>query len=119
MIWARLRDGGRQSQKHWEITEVLLRHHEKMLEDRLSAQWRPLRQLVAASAGHHGWPPGLNDKGFSGSLGLTGMQAVEDSGEVVATFLALWPEASLAGVTTAQAKALSWWLPGRARPRPR
>lgn len=40
------------------------------------------------------------------------MDAIVDSAAVIDAFFDLWPEASLAGVTEAEAEALSLWLPG-------
>lgn len=98
--------------RHWEMTEVLLRHHDDGLTKFLGGKY-PMRRhwLYAATAGHHGQPP-TADPADSRILAAIGKQAIEDSSEVISAFAKLWPEASINALDREQILALSWWLPG-------
>lgn len=98
--------------RHWEMTEVLLVHHDALLAPALGASHHVRNPLYAAAAGHHGRPPGLADLRSARIAAAIGPEALADSGDFIAAALALWPGASLAGLTSAEAKRLSWWLPG-------
>lgn len=118
---AMLRGGAAQPFRHWEITEALLWAQ----DDRLAfvgASSRIRKLLYAAAAGHHGRPstadlaPNRSGTGPGGDwkamLDAAGPQAVADAGAVIDAFAALWPEASVEGLTLAEGKALSWRLNG-------
>lgn len=95
--------------RHWEITDVLLWHHKDRFIDRLETDEFVLNPLFAATSGHHGRPPSIDRPPPVHRIGL---DAVEDSAAVIDAFFSLWPEASLAGLSEAQAIELSLWLPG-------
>lgn len=105
---------------HWEVTEALLRHHDGVLASHLGGRWRSRFGLYAATAGHHGSPPwrdldevnGRPVGDFARMLDTAGAQAVGDSGKVIEAFLALWPDASLDGLTREQIVTLGWRLAG-------
>lgn len=106
-----LREGVIQAEKHWQVTEVLLRRHEDLLEPRLGGVNKRRFELYAAAAGHHGAPP--TDLRRDAVLKRAGAAAIADSGAAVAAFLDLWPDASLeALVDLEEAKRLSWWFSG-------
>lgn len=114
---AMLRDGAGQSAgSHWEVTEALLRHHDTLLAGQIGGRWQARYALYAASAGHHGRPPDKNQQLASAEwnrmLHCAGTHAVDDAATVIRAFLELWPGASLEGLLTAQAQALSWQLAG-------
>ncbi|MDO5647526.1 CRISPR-associated helicase Cas3' [Paracoccus sp. (in: a-proteobacteria)] len=109
---AMLRTGARQPQgRHWEITEILLTHHDVLLAS-LGGRRHHRLALYAATAGHHGGPPTRTGHDITRSLDTTGTDAITDACAVITAFLGLWPDASLNGLTGAQVNALSWWLPG-------
>lgn len=97
--------------RHWEMTEVLLHRYDAMLAQVLGGQQHHRQALYAATAGHHGRPPDLNlaDRRLIRAIGT---DAVTDAGTVIAAFSALWPRASLEGLTSERINALGWWLPG-------
>lgn len=97
--------------RHWEMTEVLLRHHAPLLAEILDADRFIRGPLFAATAGHHGRPPQM-DLSNPGNLDAIGADAQADSAALIRAFAGFWPGASLAGMTMAEAKTLSWWLPG-------
>ncbi|MFN4130313.1 MAG: CRISPR-associated helicase Cas3', partial [Paracoccaceae bacterium] len=107
--------------RHWEVSEVLLRHQDDLLAAHLGSEPHRRAALYAAVAGHHGRPP---DLGFPPSrmaarsfgemdevLKLAGA-GVAASREVIAAFAALWPEASLEGLSLEESQTLGWWLAG-------
>jgi CRISPR-associated endonuclease/helicase Cas3 len=110
---------------HWEVTEALLRQHDKY-KDTLARTLggRDIRRyaLYAATAGHHGRPPQRNlecnslgtDPGgeWKAMLDAAGPEAVADAGEVIDAFCALWPDASIANFEKAGLPALTWRLAG-------
>ena len=109
-----LRDGVPQGQgRHWEVTEAYLCHFDKVLGEKLGSRDTRRKQLHAATAGHHGRPPNRDERGFQSMLNAASPAGIADAGAVLATFLMLWPDASLEGLSSLEhAKALSWWLPG-------
>lgn len=115
-----LDQGQRQKYRHWELTEVLLHAHDGLLSSHISGQPLHRWQLYAATAGHHGKPPVLalgtlpkpqKLREFHRVLKVAG-SGIEPAGEVIDAFCNLWPHASLSGLTSAEVKRLSWWLPG-------
>ncbi len=106
-----LHQGTRQPHRHWEMTEVLLLHHDARLAQILGSRPTRRRYLYAATAGHHGSPPSL-DTSDRRILRMLGDDAIRDSAKVIDAFAALWPTASLEALALDDARALSWWLPG-------
>ncbi|WP_374803916.1 CRISPR-associated helicase Cas3' [Paracoccus zhouxuedongae] len=110
---AMLTSGARQVWgRHWELTEVLLRRHDAVLAAALGGSRHVRQPLYAAAAGHHGRPPNIADFDSLRRMDAIGPQAVADSGALIEAFVGLWPGASVAGLSMADAKRLSWWLPG-------
>lgn len=107
-----IRSGETQLQPHWQVTEFYLNKHDIVLAGVLGSNARIRALFYAATAGHHGRPPDLEmrraDRLFSGRL-RGGLRDVPD---VVNSLAALWPGASLEGVSWEEAIQLSWWLPG-------
>lgn len=108
---AMLREGAPQIQRHWQMSEVLLNHHDTLLGGYLGSRASRRRFLYAATAGHHGRPPTV-DAHDPRLLTALGEEAVHDSAETIRAFATLWPDASLAELSRADIIALSWWLPG-------
>lgn len=110
---AMLRDqvGQGRNRQHWQMTEVLMAHHDQLLEETLGSRRSRRAYLYASVAGHHGRPPTVN---ISDPRILTalGNDSIVDSAKVIAAFAALWPKASLDELSRDDAIALSWWLPG-------
>ena len=106
--------------RHWEVTEALLRAHDARLAGVLGASWQVRHELYAASAGHHGRPPGkeLQDRRgqpwgqWQAMLAAAGPEAAQDAAAVIDAFLTLWPGASVEGRAHTDAMALSWQLAG-------
>lgn len=109
--------GGRsQGPRHWQVTEVLLQRNDNLLAARLGSRWQRRFPLYAATAGHHGKPPDLSETDQKRSLTWIGKDALDDARATIAAFPDLWPEASLdSPQSEAEAKRLSWWLPGLVR----
>ena len=111
---AMLRGEGAQSARHWQVTEAWLRDED--MEDRICAriggEYLALQPLVAAIAGHHGGPPGDTARDHRRMRDRAGPQAAEDARAFVEACLDLWPQASLAGIDSTEAMALSWRLSG-------
>ena len=108
------------SYRHWQVSEVLLRHHDDLLEVYLGSAPHRRAALYAAVAGHHGRPSDLalpsghgptryGPKDVALKLAGTGVAA---SREVISAFAALWPDASLDGISLEEAQTLGWWLAG-------
>ncbi|NAZ36457.1 CRISPR-associated helicase Cas3' [Rubellimicrobium sp. CFH 75288] len=112
---AMLREGRRQTRRHWEVTELWLRRNEGLLLGRLGGEAGALRALAAACAGHHGQPPsavsgfGLDD--FARMERAAGPEAARDARAAIEALLGLWPGARL-DMDVAEAQRLSWWLSG-------
>ena len=103
---------GRQAHAHWEVSEAHLLQNEEWLCQRLQVQPRPLRQLIAATAGHHGRPPRAGYDDLARMRRAAGHDAGKDARAAIEALAELWPDAELAGLDLAEAKSLSWWLPG-------
>lgn len=97
---------------HWEVTEVLLRHHDARLAPALCLTARHREQLYSATAGHHGRPPRADSEGRWRMLRDAGQEAIADAGAAIGAFHAFWPAASLADLARVQVYHLGWWLPG-------
>ena len=110
---AALRDGAPQSLYHWQHSHRLLERLDEGLAERMGGSRRVRRILAAAVAGHHGGPPApqdaRQDRRQDTQIGSEGFEAAE---RALAAVLALPLDASLADITDAQAKALSWRLSG-------
>lgn len=106
-----IRLGAAQTLRHWELTEAWLLGDDG-LRGRLGADGHVWRALVGAVAGHHGRPSKQDERYFPRYRARAGAEAARDVPAVVADLLVLWPDASLAGLTRAEAKRLSWWLSG-------
>lgn len=110
---AMLRTGQTQPQgRHWELTEILLGHHDSLLAARIGGRPHHRRALYAATAGHHGGPPWREGHDVGRSLDAAGAEAIRDAAAVIGMFLDLWPDACMEGLTGDQVNALGWWLPG-------
>lgn len=120
------------SPRHWELTEVLLHLNNTKLAAHLGGPASARYQLYAATAGHHGRPPSVEN----GMLPVRQMEkqekgddlsrlpdyiynalhhigtAKDDAAALVRAFCALWPDASLNDLSRETAVQLSWWLPG-------
>lgn len=107
-----LRGDDHKPASHWRATEVLLRHHDALLAPALGATQSGREALYAATAGHHGRPPDTDERDERVMLARIGARAVTDARTVIAAFLDLWPQASLAALDTSTIRARSWWLPG-------
>ncbi|MGB1209650.1 MAG: CRISPR-associated endonuclease Cas3'', partial [Paracoccaceae bacterium] len=108
---AMIDEGTPQGQRHWQITELYLRQLDQELGHQLGADLDIRFVLYAATAGHHGGPPNLSARDAKRTLhrlpkGRTAMR------EAAMALAALWPDATLDGLTYADALDLSWWLPG-------
>ncbi len=107
-----LAGGAGQNNRHWEVTELMLRDHDDLVASALSGDRDVRFGLYAAIAGHHGRPPRAEGKTFNTmrtNMGDTGRAASE---QVIQTFRELWPSASLAEIDDHEAAALSWRLAG-------
>lgn len=107
-----LRGGAAQGARHWQVTELLLHKHDRLLELRLASRFERRAMLYAATAGHHGRPPDLDARAEARAMLRAGPAAIADARTVIEAFLGLWPGASLTGMDEDEARALSWWLPG-------
>lgn len=96
---------------HWQMTEVLLAHHDPQIAGLLGGRDDHRQALYAATAGHHGRPPDL-DLSDRRPLRAIGGEAIADASRTIAAFAELWPRSSLDGLTSQQVIALQWWLPG-------
>jgi len=99
--------------RHWELSETWIFDHQARIADHLGIRTRALFQLNAAASGHHGKPSDrdLNDD-YMRMRRRAGADASRDAAQVVTRALALWPDASLAGMRSNEAKRFSWWLAG-------
>lgn len=112
---AMLLEGASQgSWPHWMVTEAWLRDDAlaQRLCARLGGTRHALRPLVAAIAGHHGGPPRANAEDRGRMRKDAGPEAAAAARAFVEACLDLWPEASLEGMRSPEAKTLSWWLSG-------
>ncbi|PWE32207.1 CRISPR-associated helicase/endonuclease Cas3 [Maritimibacter sp. 55A14] len=108
-----LRGAGRQTYRHWELTEVHLNANMSLLASILTPERdNRLPPLIGATAGHHGRPSTL-DQSKLGRAALTlTTEAKADAQDTIKAFASLWPEASIAGLTSKDVMRLSWWLSG-------
>ncbi|MCY3877169.1 MAG: CRISPR-associated helicase Cas3' [Rhodobacteraceae bacterium] len=100
---------------HSQLSFVLLQRHDGLLGKHVGGSPRSRSALYAAVAGHHGGPPELDDgRGILDRRWMTaiGTTAVETAADVIASVVELFPEASLNGLSTNDAKALSWKVSG-------
>ena len=109
---AMLTTGARQYARHWEMTEVLLYHHDGLLADLLGGTRSQRNRLYASVAGHHGRPPGLADLQDWRLTDAVGADGIADAAQAIRLVAGLWPGASLDGLTGESTQALNWWLPG-------
>lgn len=125
-----IRNGAKPSFRHWEVTEAHLIASEHRIASSLDVidfeeDSEALRQLFAATAGHHGKPPILQpalgnlDSGRNEYFRrlrrmrrCAGNQACDDACTLIEAFLSLWPKSSLNGLTLDEAKRLSWRFAG-------
>lgn len=109
-----LRGQGSQTWRHWQVTEAWLRAEvlEDLICDRIGGNDLALQPLVAAIAGHHGGPPRDTAGDHRRMRETTGAEAAADAQAFVEACLELWPQASLAGIDSMEAMALSWRLSG-------
>lgn len=117
-IGAKFRDmilhGKPQGRTHWEVTEAWLLGggiHARLCAA-LCGTRHALQPLAAAIAGHHGRPPTADQHRREDMRAAAGPDAARDALAFVETCLGLWPEASLAGLRSGEAKRLSWFLAG-------
>ena len=100
---------------HSQLSFVLLQHHDRLLEELIGGSPNARRALCAAVAGHHGGPPELDDgSGIPERrwMSAIGAQGIETAADAIASVATLFPEASLEGLSSGQAKALSWKVSG-------
>ena len=100
---------------HSQLSFVLLQRHDRLLADLVRGSPSARRSFCAAVAGHHGGPPELDDgRGVLQRRWTTaiGEQAFEAAADVIATVGTLFSDASLEGLTSGEAKALSWKVSG-------
>ncbi|WP_184154835.1 CRISPR-associated helicase Cas3' [Amaricoccus macauensis] len=105
---------GAQTWRHWQVTEAWLRAEamEDLICNRIGGSHLTLQPLVAAIAGHHGGPPSDTAADHRRMRVMAGPEAAADAQAFVEVCLDLWPEASLGGIDSAEARALSWRLSG-------
>jgi CRISPR-associated endonuclease/helicase Cas3 len=110
---AMLRSEGRQSFRHWEMTEVHLNANIDLLVDALCPD-RPnrLASLIGATAGHHGRPSKLDRIRLDRATVTLTAEAKEDGREAIHSMATLWPGACLSGMSSRDVTRLSWWLSG-------
>ncbi len=99
--------------RHWQHTYRLLRDHDELVSEKLGATKGVRKTFYAAVAGHHGGPPKhLDYRKSTDQANQIGTEAALIAGEVIKAVGALFPGASLDGVTEAEARSLSWALSG-------
>lgn len=102
-----------QTYRHWELTEVHLNDSANLLLSSLKVdQTDLLAPLISATAGHHGRPSKRVQRELARARITISAQAKSDAASVIFAFADLWPQASLANLTLAEAQHLSWWLSG-------
>ena len=108
---AMLRHGVPQGQgRHWEVTEAYLCRFDTVLGEKLGSRDSRRKLLYAATAGHHGRPPGSSK--FGQMITTAGAEGIADAQAVLTALMQLWPDASLEDISMERAKEISWWLPG-------
>lgn len=107
---AMLLEGTAQVQgRHWEVSEVYLRRFNPLMAMRTARS----DLLYAATAGHHGRPPGRDlERDTARIVAAAGVDGMRDAADLTTAMAALWPKAALADIPLNQARDLSWWLPG-------
>ena len=107
--------------RHWELSEALFYVEDARIAARLGGKSRVRQMLYAAAAGHHGRPSDHMLGGFPPETHLSrelrmALKCVGEGREpavrLIDAFCDLWPEASLDGLTQADATTLSWWFAG-------
>lgn len=119
---AMLREGVSQPGfRHWELSEALFYVEDARIAARLGGTPRVRQTLYAAAAGHHGRPSdhmlgGLPPETRPPRALRTALQCVgegrDPAARLIDAFCDLWPDASLEGLSLAEATTLSWWLAG-------
>ncbi|MYB14797.1 MAG: CRISPR-associated helicase Cas3', partial [Rhodospirillaceae bacterium] len=100
---------------HSQLSFVLLQHFDDLMAERVGGGPSARRALYAAVSGHHGGPPELDDGSGNKQRrweSAIGPEAFETVPEVIAAVAGLFPEASLDGLSAADAKRLSWKVSG-------
>lgn len=98
---------------HWELTEIHLNENADILLSALEVkEFDQLAPLIGATAGHHGRPSKLTPQKLQRAKIRMSLDAKSDARTFIAELVALWPNSSLAELTTTQAQHLSWWLSG-------
>ncbi len=120
-FWNMLQRGVPQKYRHWMLSEAILYQNDDLLGRALGSEPRRRQVLYGAVAGHHGRPSDLdlgrlpvrsrsrND--LFRALSCVG-SGTEPARQHIKALAALWPEASLEGLSLADTKWLSWWLAG-------
>lgn len=117
---ALLERGTPQGRRHWELSEVILHAHDPAIAAKVGGDPMVRLELYAATAGHHGRPPNLplgtlpkppKARDLHHVLKQVG-SGLGCACAVIDVLCALWPRASLDGVSLEEARRLSWWLPG-------
>lgn len=112
MFRSMIRSGEAQLLPHWQVTEFYLHKLDSEMAVFLGSNSRIRALLYAATAGHHGRPPDLELRRAERLLASRLPSGIRDVPDVVRGLGALWPGASLEGVSWEEAIQLSWWLPG-------
>ncbi len=107
-----LRSGKSQAHRHWELSEVVLRMHDRELAETWGASPFVLDELIAAVSGHHGRPPSMSEDQKDRAGLRLGRESARATARFIEDVLTLWPGGTLAGMMSDQAKAFSWWLAG-------
>ena len=100
---------------HAQLSFVLLQMHDAEISNLIGGSAASRRALYAAVAGHHGGPPELDDgrgileKRWNSAIGN---DAIEASKQAITSIAALFPEATLEGLSSNDAKILSWKVSG-------
>lgn len=108
-----LRGEGRQTYRHWELTEVHLNDNMPLLASVLrSDRDNRLPPLIGATAGHHGRPSTLNQRKLGQAARTLTAETKAEARATIIAFATLWPDAALTGLTSKDVMRLSWWLSG-------
>ena len=110
---AMLREGRPQTWRHWEHSVVLLRCHERLLEEILGGTEMVRETLYEALAGHHGGPRERQVASYQQQqMREIGAEALEDAEQAIHPIASLFPGVSLDGIDTKTTVTLSWQLNG-------
>lgn len=108
-----LRGSSPSGYRHWQHSYRLLRDHDEVVEALAGGTRGVRRILYAAVAGHHGGPPERLDAWKAqDQTRQIGPEANEVAPKVIRNVGALFPRASLAGLSESEARRLSWLLSG-------